>query len=77
MRNNYQSIKLEKQGNAFFLTFNKTRNALDEDTLNELEKGLSEAELNRAIKVIVIQGAGEKVFAAGGRYKTIARKGTS
>ena len=50
------------------LTINrpKTLNALDVPTLLELEAALGRLEADRAIKVIVITGAGERAFVAGG-----------
>src|SRR5699024_7727511 len=76
MESDYKNIKVKSQESVFFLTFNRpeARNALDADTLNELEKGLNEAEVNESIKVIVIQGAGEKVFAAGADIKQLQER---
>lgn len=76
MESDYENIKVESQESVFFLTFNRpeARNALDADTLNELEKSLNEAEVNESIKVIVIQGAGEKVFAAGADIKQLQER---
>ncbi len=50
------------------LTINrpKTLNALDLPTLLELEAALGRLEADRAVKVIVITGAGERAFVAGG-----------
>src|SRR5690625_1575408 len=65
--NNYESIKAELDHGIFWLTLNRpdARNALDANMLNEIERAILEAEENDKVKVIVIQGAGEKSFAAG------------
>src|SRR5699024_4586338 len=52
----------------------EARNALDADTLTELERAMEEAESNEEVKVIVIQGAGEKVFAAGADIKQLRER---
>src|SRR5699024_71948 len=49
----------------------EARNALDADTLNELNQAIDEAESNEAVKIVVIQGAGDKVFAAGADIKQL------
>jgi len=76
MAKEYQNIKVNLQGKVFFLTFNRpeARNALDADTLTELERAMEEAESNEEVKVIVIQGAGEKVFAAGADIKQLRER---
>ncbi|QQK77754.1 enoyl-CoA hydratase/isomerase family protein [Salicibibacter cibarius] len=67
MANNYKSVKAEIDQGIFWLTLNRpdARNALDANMLNEIDQAITEAEANDDVKVIVIQGAGEKSFAAG------------
>ncbi|MFD1414956.1 enoyl-CoA hydratase/isomerase family protein [Oceanobacillus jeddahense] len=67
MSNHYKSVKTEIGQGIFWLTLNRpeARNALDANMLNEIEKAITDAEANKDVKVIVIQGAGEKSFAAG------------
>jgi enoyl-CoA hydratase len=50
------------------LTINRpqTLNALDVPTLLELEAALSRLEMGQAVRVIVVTGAGERAFVAGG-----------
>jgi len=71
--NNYKNLKVEVEKDVFFLTLNRqeARNALDAKMLNEIDHAISEAELNDKVKVIVIQGAGEKIFAAGADIKQL------
>ncbi|GIO24145.1 enoyl-CoA hydratase/isomerase family protein [Oceanobacillus sp. J11TS1] len=65
--NNYQSVKVKMEDGIFWLTLDRpeSRNALDANMLREMDGAITEAERNDKIKVIVIQGAGEKSFAAG------------
>ncbi|WP_164215868.1 enoyl-CoA hydratase-related protein [Virgibacillus sp. YIM 98842] len=67
MGNNFESVKTEMDQGIFWLTLNRpdARNALDANMLNEIDQAITEAEANDDVKVIVIQGAGEKSFAAG------------
>lgn len=62
------SILCERVGAVGVLTINrpKTLNALDTPTLLQLEAALTDLEQDDAVRVIVITGAGEKAFVAGG-----------
>lgn len=62
------AVLTETRGPVGLLTINrpKVMNALDVPTLLELEKALGELEANAAVRVIVVTGAGEKAFVAGG-----------
>ncbi|MFC2949687.1 enoyl-CoA hydratase/isomerase family protein [Virgibacillus sediminis] len=72
----YENIKTETDEGIFRLTLNRpdSRNALDASMLQEMEQALKEAESNPDIKVIVIQGAGGKSFAAGADIKQLYEK---
>ncbi len=61
-------ILCERKGAVGVLTINrpKTLNALDVPTLLALESGLTELERDPGVRVIVITGAGDKAFVAGG-----------
>lgn len=62
------SIIIEKKGNVGILTVNrpKVMNALDVPTILELEKGFSALESDQEVRVVVVTGAGDKAFVAGG-----------
>ena len=61
-------ILCERVGAVGVLTINrpKTLNALNVPTLLKLESALTELERDESVRVIVITGAGEKAFVAGG-----------
>ena len=61
-------ILCERVGAVGVLTINrpKTLNALNVPTLLKLEAALTELERDESVRVIVITGAGEKAFVAGG-----------
>ena len=63
----YSNIVVEKEDGMLWLTLNRpeSRNALDAKTIVEIESAFSRAEMDADIRVIVIQGAGGKSFAAG------------
>lgn len=70
-------VDVEIQQGIYFLTLNRmeARNALDAKMLAEIESALDEAEKSQDVKVIVVQGAGGKSFAAGADIKQLqARK---
>lgn len=63
----YKHIKIEKSGKIAYLIINReeVRNALDQDTINEMKHFLEEARLDDEVGLVVFTGAGEKSFAAG------------
>lgn len=68
MSDEMNPILCERKGAVGVLTINrpKTLNALDTPTLLALESALTELERDESVRVIVITGAGEKAFVAGG-----------
>lgn len=58
---------MEKVEGIMWLTLNRpeTRNALDAKTLLEIDAAITDAESDNEVRVIVVQGAGGKSFAAG------------
>lgn len=62
------AVLIERRGAVGLLTINrpKTLNALDVPTLLALEAGLTELEHDDAVRAVVITGAGERAFVAGG-----------
>lgn len=63
----WNNVTLERQGPIALLTINRPQvlNALNEETLRELEAALDEIAADREIRVVIITGAGEKAFVAG------------
>ncbi len=61
-----QFIKYEEEQTTAILTINRPKalNALNSQVLEEIDKTLSNIDLNR-IKALIITGAGEKSFVAG------------
>lgn len=69
----YNNILVQKADGVMWVTLNRpeTRNALDAQTLTELDSMFSQVEFDNEIKVVVIQGAGGKSFAAGADIKQL------
>lgn len=61
------NLILEVEGPIAVLTINRPKalNALNSETLTELNQVLGEIEANDEIKVLILTGAGEKAFVAG------------
>jgi enoyl-CoA hydratase/carnithine racemase len=62
------SVIAEQRGHAFWLTINRPeqRNAINEAVISELSEGVRRALGNSAIRAIVLTGAGDRAFSAGG-----------
>ncbi|MGJ9459697.1 enoyl-CoA hydratase/isomerase family protein [Oceanobacillus sp. CF4.6] len=74
---NYENLDIDIKDGVYWLTLNRpeVRNALDASMLNEIDQAIDEAEQEENVKVIVVQGAGNKSFAAGADIKQLnARK---
>ncbi|MGL5245564.1 MAG: short-chain-enoyl-CoA hydratase [Sarcina sp.] len=67
MELNLTNITFEKDSNIGILTINRPKalNALNSETLKELEKVIDAIENDRDIYVVILTGAGEKAFIAG------------
>ncbi len=63
----YENILLGVENEIGILMINRPKvlNALNVETLNEIQRGLREMKENPAIRVLIITGAGEKAFVAG------------
>jgi enoyl-CoA hydratase len=63
----YQNILVDKQEKLATITINRPNrlNALNRDTIKELNKVFSKLERDKSVSVIVITGSGEKAFVAG------------
>ncbi len=84
---NYHRLMLEIEADIALLTINQPEklNPLGPDTLDELTAAVTALEQDDAVKVVIITGAGEKAFVAGGdlafmqtlnalEARTVARK---
>ncbi|GAA1845516.1 enoyl-CoA hydratase family protein [Pseudonocardia ailaonensis] len=61
-------VTLRREGRALRLTINRPdqRNALSNEVFTELRAGLSEAKADPSVRAVVLAGAGDKAFCAGG-----------
>ena len=64
----FENILLEKKNAIAYVTINRPKvlNALDVPTLLELETAFERVERDNDVRVIIITGAGERAFVAGG-----------
>lgn len=62
------AVLLQAKGAAFWITINRPdkRNALNADVVAGIRAGYAQAHANPDIRVIVLTGAGDKAFCAGG-----------
>ncbi|MDZ4823891.1 MAG: enoyl-CoA hydratase-related protein [Flavobacteriales bacterium] len=67
----YDNIVPEQEGHILVLTIHRPEqlNALNRDTIEELNKALALADSNKEIRCIIITGAGDKAFVAGADIK--------
>jgi|Deesub1362A_J573_1020465.scaffolds.fasta_scaffold00050_11 enoyl-CoA hydratase len=63
----YENITYEKKENIAIITVNRPKvlNALNRQTINELDQAVIEAECDPDVKVVVITGSGDRAFIAG------------
>ncbi|MDR6225576.1 enoyl-CoA hydratase/isomerase family protein [Desmospora profundinema] len=71
----FTQITLEMEDGWALLTINRPKvlNALNQETLQELERALDEVERRKEIRALVITGAGEKAFVAGADITELRR----
>jgi methylglutaconyl-CoA hydratase len=64
-------VKIEDRGNIRWLIIDReeARNALNDGVLNALERGIAEAQGIKHLRAIVVTGAGDRAFCAGGDLK--------
>ncbi|MCI2256452.1 enoyl-CoA hydratase-related protein [Domibacillus sp. PGB-M46] len=69
----FQNIKVEIRDYVATITIDReeVRNALNKDTLNELNIAFNDLEANPDLRIIVITGAGERAFVAGADIKEL------
>ena len=70
-------ITRERKGRALRLTINRPeqRNALSNEVFSELRAGLAEAKVDPAVRAVVLAGAGDKAFCAGGDLRQMGEEG--
>ncbi|WP_199171824.1 enoyl-CoA hydratase/isomerase family protein [Pollutimonas nitritireducens] len=75
---NMENVTTKVEGPLGVITINRPQqlNALDVPTLEQLEAALAEFERNNEVRVILVTGAGDKAFVAGGDIADLnSRKG--
>ena len=72
----YQNLIFEKKDHIGTITFNRPRvlNALNRETMDELDALLSEARSDSDLRVLILTGAGDKAFIAGADINELARQ---
>jgi enoyl-CoA hydratase len=63
----YENLLLKKQGNIAYVTINRPKvlNALNMATMQELRSAFTDLKDDRAVRVVILTGSGEKSFVAG------------
>ena len=71
----YENILLESDGAIARITINRPKvlNALNAQTLRELDDALAKVQCDESARVIVLTGAGEKAFVAGADINELAQ----
>jgi enoyl-CoA hydratase len=74
----FERIRLEIDGGIALLTVDRpeVRNALDADTVTEIHGALDRIEADRSVRVLIVTGAGEKVFVAGADVNSLLARTT-
>lgn len=69
----FENIQLEIEQQIAYITLNRpeVRNALDAKMQQELEKAFNYVENQQEVRIVVVQGAGGKAFAAGADIKVL------
>ncbi|MGH9336141.1 MAG: enoyl-CoA hydratase-related protein, partial [Vicinamibacteria bacterium] len=72
----FQNLKLEEREGISTLTINRPDklNALDGETLSELDRAITELSESESLRAVIVTGAGEKAFVAGADIKELARE---
>lgn len=70
----YENILVENKNHIAWITINRPSqmNALNKDTIAELNKALTDANNDSSVGVVILTGAGEKAFVAGADIKEFA-----
>lgn len=70
----FENLTLERDGAIATLTLNRPKvlNALNTPTMDELRRAVLEVKYDRALRVLIITGAGDKSFVAGADINELA-----
>jgi enoyl-CoA hydratase len=70
----YNNILVERKGQVELITINRPSqlNALNKETIQELNTALNAADEDRSVGVVILTGSGEKAFVAGADIKEFA-----
>ena len=70
----FETLLVDRDGAVQIVTFNRPKvlNALNTQTIHELEQAMREAAADDAVRAIVLTGAGEKSFIAGADINELA-----
>ena len=71
------SVKIEQRGAVLVITLNRPEaaNALDGPTMSGIGRALTEAEHDDGVRVVVLTGAGDRIFCAGMDLKAFSADG--
>jgi enoyl-CoA hydratase len=74
----FENIKLDIEGPIAVLTINRPekRNAVNNQTVEEIDSALAQVEQNPDLRVMILTGAGEKAFVAGADVNELAQRDT-
>jgi enoyl-CoA hydratase len=72
----FENILLEVEGPIVTLTVNRPekRNAVNNATVEEIDRALAQLEGNHALRVLILTGAGDKAFVAGADIRELERR---
>ena len=70
----FENLLLERDGAVVVITINRPRvlNALNSQTLDDLRRALLTCQSDRAVRAVVITGAGDRAFVAGADIRELA-----
>ena len=74
----YKNILYEIEGAIATLTINRPdkRNAVNYDTVEEIDQALTQVEKNPELRVLILTGAGDKAFVAGADIRELDKRDT-